>query len=77
MKTYLNSVKAEYSQEKDDDDDRRATDQGLTVKMTHAGAGPYLVLSTKRWAIDRPDELIQVLAEFEERVAPLFERNDL
>lgn len=79
MKTYLNNVIVEYSQETDGDDVhevRRAGSQELTVEFTHCGAGHYLVLKTQRWAIDEPSELLNLLLEAKERIEPLFERNE-
>ena len=80
MKTYLNNVIVEYSQETDCDDVhevRRVGSQELTVEFTHCGADPYLVLKTQRWAIDEPSELLNLLLEAKERIEPLFERNEL
>jgi hypothetical protein len=68
----LMSVRAEWMQ--DDDDNGNGNTQALTIEMTHAGAGPYLVVETKRWAIDNPEELLEVLDGFSEQVKPLFER---
>jgi len=68
----LMSVRAEYMQ--DDDDNGDGESQALSVEMTHAGAGPYLVVKTKRWAIDNPEELLTVLDGFSEQVKPLFDR---
>lgn len=39
----------------DDDNGPGIDDQYLTVKVEDAGAGPYLVLETVRWAIDIDD----------------------
>jgi len=36
----------------DDDLGTGIDDQYLTVKVEDAGAGPYLVLETARWAVD-------------------------
>lgn len=36
----------------DDDLGTGVDDQYLTVKVEDAGAGPYLVLETERWALD-------------------------
>lgn len=80
MKTYLNNVIVEYSQETDGDDVnevRRSGSQELTVEFTHCGSCPYLVLKTQRWAIDEPSELLNLLLEAKERIEPLFERNEL
>ena len=80
MKTYLSSVIVEYAQETDGDDmdqARRAGDlQELTVEFTHCGAGPYLILKTERWTVDEPSELLNLLLEANERIKPLFERNE-
>ena len=47
----------------DDDNGPGIDDQYLTVKVEDAGAGPYLVLETTRWAmdIDDLDEFIKQL----------------
>lgn len=47
----------------DDDNGPGIDDQYLTVKVEDAGAGPYLVLETERWAmdIDDLDEFIKQL----------------
>jgi hypothetical protein len=71
----LMSVKAEWMQ--DDDDNGNGNTQALTIEMTHAGAGPYLVLETKRWAFDEPEELLTVLDGFSEQVKPLFGKGAL
>jgi len=68
----LMSVKAEYMQ--DDDDNGNGDSQTLKVEMMHAGAGPYLVLKTQRWAMDDSSELLNLLCEFSEQVTPLFAR---
>lgn len=80
MKTYLNNVIMEYSQETDGDDIdevRRAGTQELIVEFTHCGAGPYLILKTQRWALDEPSELFVLLNEVKKYIEPLFDRNEL
>ena len=37
--------------------------QAITIEVTDAGAGPYLVISTERWAIDDPVEFERQLSE--------------
>ena len=36
----------------DDDNGTGLDDQYLTIKVEDAGAGPYIVLETNRWAVD-------------------------
>lgn len=72
MKPTLMSVTAVYMQSPDGDDENRG-DQTLTLEMTHCGAGPYLVIETERWAVDRPRELNQLVKQFVAQVEALFD----
>lgn len=45
----------------------------LKVTVTHAGAGPYLVIETDRWAFDEPAELTAILEKVKKRCFKLFE----
>lgn len=47
----------------------------LKVTVTHAGAGPYLVIETDRWAFDEPAELTAILEKVKKRCFKLFEGN--
>lgn len=40
------------TQEQDDYDTTSVDDQYLDIQVVDAGAGPYLVLKTDRWALD-------------------------
>ena len=55
----LEQTKQTFSQEKDCNDEGSLC-QLLTVETDDGGAGPYLIISTERWALDR--ENISVLA---------------
>lgn len=72
MKPCLMSVTAVYAQSPDDGD-MGVNDQTLTLEMTHCGAGPYLVISTERWAMDRPRELNRLVKQFAAQVEYLFD----
>lgn len=39
-------------QQPDDDHGTGLDDQYLTIKVEDAGAGPYVVIETNRWAVD-------------------------
>ena len=39
-------------QQPDDDHGTGLDDQYLTIKVEDAGAGPYVVIETNRWALD-------------------------
>lgn len=71
MKPTLMSITAIYMQ--DCDDGVQDADQTLTLTMTHCGAGPYLVLETQRWAVDRPKELTRLVKQFAAQVEYLFD----
>lgn len=55
----IESVRVDYMQE----EDSCSSDgpQVLTVETQDAGGGPYLVISTTRWAIERPEDLLPLL----------------
>jgi hypothetical protein len=74
-KVYISTVKAEFNQEKDGEDQNHQW-QELTLEITHCGAGPYLVIRTERWAMDHVSELTNLLEQFKQHVEPLFERNE-
>lgn len=38
-------------------------DQRLEIQQLDGGGGPYWVLSTRRWAIDSIEDLVQILRE--------------
>jgi hypothetical protein len=67
----LNRLTATYYQEGDDCD--TGADQLLTLTLDTAGAGPYLVVSTERWAMNHPKELHRLMKAFVAAGAPLFE----
>lgn len=71
MKPTLMSVTAIYMQ--DSDGGASDSSQTLTVTMEHCGAGPYLVLETQRWAVDRPKELTRLVKQFAAQVEYLFD----
>jgi hypothetical protein len=49
-------------------------DQVLTLTLDTAGAEPFLIISTERWAMDYPEELNTLLKTFVLAGAPLFEK---
>ena len=68
----LNRLMATYYQEGDDCD--TGADQVLTLTLDTAGAGPYLVIRTERWAMDDPNELHRLMKAFVAAGEPLFEK---
>ena len=40
-----------------DDMDAKEMHQELKIEIADGGGGPYLVLTTKRWAINGPDDI--------------------
>jgi hypothetical protein len=70
----LLSVTAIYVQNADGDQDKRDGDsQELTLSMTTCGDSPYLIVSTDRWAVDRPKELSRLVKQFAAQVEFLFD----
>ena len=66
----LNRLTATYYQDADDCD--AGMDQVLTLTLDTAGAGPYLVIQTERWAMNHPKELHRLLKAFVAAGEPLF-----
>ena len=54
-----------YSQ--DSDSNEEDVGQELTIEQTDAGGGKYFVLSTRRWAFDKIQELLDVVNDFQNR----------
>jgi hypothetical protein len=63
---------ATYYQSADDCDP--GVDQVLTLTLDTAGAGPFLVISTERWAMNDPKELHRLIKAFVAAGEPLFEK---
>jgi adenosine/AMP kinase len=63
MKNELDELTAIFTQPSDSNDDD--LDQYLTVKVENAGAGHYFVIETKRWAIDDPAELTNLIEKIQ------------
>jgi len=70
MAPYLYSADFVFTQEPDFNDG--GGEQELRVQMQTAGAGPFLVLQTQRWAVDTPEELYAVLKRTYGAAVPLF-----
>lgn len=51
------NVKVTFTQEPDSCDPNNQDLQELTIETADAGAGRYVVLSTKRWALDHISDL--------------------
>ena len=68
------SLTVNYYQSPDDNapDDHHG-DQFLTLTLETVGAGPYLVISTQRWAFNDPEEFNSLLKAFVAAGEPLFE----
>jgi hypothetical protein len=43
-------------------------DQLLELTTEDAGGGTYYVLKTERWAFEDPEELMEILKDFDKRV---------
>jgi hypothetical protein len=71
MTLLLHTAHFHLSQAGDGNDDHAL--QKLEVTVETCGAGPYLVLSSERWALDHPDELQAILARLHQATVPLFE----
>lgn len=71
MKPTLMSITAVYMQ--DGDGGAPEADQTLTMSMTHCGAGPYIVIETERWAMDRPKDFNRLIKTFAAQVEYLFD----
>jgi hypothetical protein len=70
------SVTAIYFQDADGDQDKRDGDsQELKLSMTTCGDAPYLIVSTDRWAVDRPKEITRLVKQFVAQVEFLFDAN--
>lgn len=66
----LESMTLVYSQEEDSAGRDGISTQEITVEITDAGAGPYAVISTERWAIgSTDDEIAEFTREIRRRVA--------
>ena len=67
----LSHISAAFSQEADSCDDNELC-QTLAVKIEDAGAGPYFVIETSRWAIDPEGlpELVKRLQSLLDQVQP-------
>ena len=68
----LNRLTATYYQDADSCDP--GMDQVLTLTLDTEGAGPYLVISTERWAFNDPEEFNSLMKAFVAAGEPLFEK---
>lgn len=50
-----------FVQDSDSGDPGEFRSQELRIEIDDAGGGPYFVISTERWAFDRPDDIMQCL----------------
>lgn len=67
-KITLSELKVTYTQDTDSCDEDGV--QELTVFTQDAGGGKYLVIETKRWAINDIDEVVSILNDFQKRIEP-------
>lgn len=46
------------------------SDDTQTIKISTAdnGAGKYFVIKTDRWAIDKPEELVKLIKDFQSKL---------
>jgi hypothetical protein len=59
-------LKAAFSQDKDCVGGKEDF-QFLEIETADGGGGPFFVMKTKRWAFDKPEEVYNLLKEFEEK----------
>lgn len=65
----VESVSVTYIQQADSNSPSSADDhQRLVIATENSGAGFYLVLSTERWAIEKPEEMTNLLNDFNKRI---------
>lgn len=69
MTIILHSATFIFSQEGDCNEDDL---QELRVSLEEGGAGPFITISTGRWAFDCGSELIDLLHKIECTCSPLF-----
>jgi hypothetical protein len=67
----LHTATFHLSQDGDGNDDNAL--QKLEVTVETCGAGPFLTVSTERWALDHPGELFSTLLRLHQASVPLFE----
>ena len=58
----LQGIRHVYSQDADDSSDEPGSWQEIIIESVDAGGGPYVVITTKRWAIDVDADLDQFIA---------------
>ena len=63
----VNKIVVTYAQEQDDCSEVNI-DQFLEITLEDAGAGPYFVIKTDRWAIDNIDDATNLLIDFNKRI---------
>lgn len=64
----LYELEATYIQEKDCMDDNEEPYQELKIKIQDEGAGNFMVISTKRWAIENADDLSEIIKDFKQKI---------
>lgn len=64
----LQQLEMVYYQESDDCDSS-TLGQELFVSVDNAGAGPYVILKTERWAVGGPDDIDALAAELKRVLA--------
>lgn len=55
-----------YIQNSDGNDDEDV--QELFIGQQDAGGGRYYVIETKRWAVDKLDDLIKIIEDYKKRI---------
>ena len=65
-------LSANYGQEKDcakpvDQDPMDADYNFLDIETQEEGGGMFYILTTKRWAFDKPEELFEIINDFVEK----------
>jgi hypothetical protein len=57
-----------YMQDEDDNDETGLGSQELVIAAHDGGAGKYLSIETKRWAVNTVEELIETLRDAARRL---------
>jgi len=56
----------EFSQDVDGDESQDDICQELSIEITDCGGGSYFVLKTRRWAVDAPADMAELMAKVQQ-----------
>ena len=69
-KPELVAMESMYRQDPDSNAPSNSLGQYITIKAEDAGGGFYYVITTERWAVNEPQELLDLLEEFKRKLLP-------